>query len=322
MFSKKKLKGMTLMEVVLSIGIYGMIALLIAEIMSLVNATMQGTAQLNRRMNYEAKFADNHITNLDDGSKLTAKAGNTRVSFEITPPSRPSKTITASGTEYVCSDRTLNLETKRDLTIENKKISDGTHYRFIVFTSATRPTVHPEAKFDVTLTLTAPLSKPIRKIVVEGNHYKQGETDFDYQNKVIYSTAFTVDGNSHDTGIDEEFALSTLSSTDSSATRLFTISVPSEYYYGTLRVKLFNDVTDSQGNVYKFDNADDRKTFHDKAAGMFGIQCDSGNFPAFKMAVLRYYTMSANAAGEIKQYYKEVEYNFDGTNFATAKSKA
>ena len=61
MKTKRKLKGMTLMEVVVSLAVYAVIGLLIAEIMTLVNATMKATNQLNRRLSYEAKFADNFL---------------------------------------------------------------------------------------------------------------------------------------------------------------------------------------------------------------------------------------------------------------------
>lgn len=58
----KKAKGMTLMEIVISIFIYGLLALLITEIMTLVNTTMRATNQLNKRLYNEARIADNMQT--------------------------------------------------------------------------------------------------------------------------------------------------------------------------------------------------------------------------------------------------------------------
>lgn len=57
----KKLKGMTLIEVIVSLFIYALLGLLLMEIMSVVNTTMRSTNQLNQRLSFEAKFADNQI---------------------------------------------------------------------------------------------------------------------------------------------------------------------------------------------------------------------------------------------------------------------
>ena len=58
----KKQKGMTLIEIVISLGIYGLLALLLTEIMSVVNNTMTATNQLNARLAFQARYADNKIT--------------------------------------------------------------------------------------------------------------------------------------------------------------------------------------------------------------------------------------------------------------------
>lgn len=58
----KTKKGMTLVEIVISLGIYALLALLLTEIMSVVNSTMRATNQLNDRLSYQSKFADNMIT--------------------------------------------------------------------------------------------------------------------------------------------------------------------------------------------------------------------------------------------------------------------
>ena len=58
----KKQKGMTLFEIVISLGIYALLAMLLAEIMSVVNNTMTATNQLNERLAFQSKFADNKMT--------------------------------------------------------------------------------------------------------------------------------------------------------------------------------------------------------------------------------------------------------------------
>lgn len=62
-----KRKGLTLMEIVISIAIYGVLALLIMEIMTLVNKTVVSTNQMTKRLSYEAKFADNLQTKDEEG---------------------------------------------------------------------------------------------------------------------------------------------------------------------------------------------------------------------------------------------------------------
>lgn len=72
----KKKKGMTLMEIIVSCAIYAMFSLLICEVMTLVNSTMKATNQLNRRLSYESKNADNMVT--------TETSGNRTISYQIT----------------------------------------------------------------------------------------------------------------------------------------------------------------------------------------------------------------------------------------------
>ncbi|MCQ2416388.1 MAG: hypothetical protein MJ071_01095 [Oscillospiraceae bacterium] len=64
----KKKKGMTLMEIIVSCAVYALFSLLIAEIMTLVNSTMRATNQLNKRLTYQSKYADNMLTSDANGS--------------------------------------------------------------------------------------------------------------------------------------------------------------------------------------------------------------------------------------------------------------
>ncbi|MCQ2434353.1 MAG: hypothetical protein MJ062_03850 [Oscillospiraceae bacterium] len=59
---KKTLKGISLMEVVISIAVYGVISLLLAEIMGCVNNMMTFTNHLSERIAVEGKIADNQET--------------------------------------------------------------------------------------------------------------------------------------------------------------------------------------------------------------------------------------------------------------------
>lgn len=59
MLHKTKFKGMTLVEIMVAIFVAGLIALLMVEVMNCVNATMRATSNLNKRLAYEGKVADN-----------------------------------------------------------------------------------------------------------------------------------------------------------------------------------------------------------------------------------------------------------------------
>lgn len=59
------------MEVIVALAIYAVLALLLTEIMTLVNSTMRSTTHLNRRLAYESKFADIHDPNGGDETTIT-----------------------------------------------------------------------------------------------------------------------------------------------------------------------------------------------------------------------------------------------------------
>ncbi len=57
----KRAKGMTLIEIIVSMAIYAVIALLLSQIMMTVNATIRNTNSLNKRLTAESYYADNGI---------------------------------------------------------------------------------------------------------------------------------------------------------------------------------------------------------------------------------------------------------------------
>ena len=107
----KKRKGMTLMEILISMGVYAVLALLATEIMTSMNVLMRSTDQLNDRMSYQAKYADNFQTQDEHGNSFAKKdityqieyggklVGNTsRNAFQYTIGYDNSR---VSGTNYV-----------------------------------------------------------------------------------------------------------------------------------------------------------------------------------------------------------------------------
>ena len=149
-----KRKGMTLLEVIISIAVYAVLALLLAEIMTLVNSTMRSTEQLNKRLSYEAKFADNlNIVNSDGTQfdKLTENVGGANVPavkvsirYDVKETDKVRSdgqvvSITADANKTIARDLSNNQLRASEYTTDYDETSNGTHYhdntnyRFMTF---------------------------------------------------------------------------------------------------------------------------------------------------------------------------------------------
>lgn len=119
----KKQKGMTLVEIVVSMAIYGLLALLLTEIMTCVNASMRATNQLNTRLSYEAKFADNQLT-----SGANANFSLNRHNFVINYN---------NGTQRINEDNRMQAfewtTNMFDETIVGERYATDINYRFMKF---------------------------------------------------------------------------------------------------------------------------------------------------------------------------------------------
>ena len=187
MKTKRKLKGMTLMEVVVSLAVYAVIGLLIAEIMTLVNATMKATNQLNRRLSYEAKFADNLLRS--DGVEDFVPTG---CSIVLHGPSNAFN-VPADGTSFLTSAEHMERQE------QNLIINGQTNYRFLVFgkREAGAPTTIPVFFVNLNLGECDDITtNPITKIIVKGQGvparkgmFELGKTTGNlYQQQVITQT--------------------------------------------------------------------------------------------------------------------------------------
>ena len=264
MKSKRKLKGMTLIEVVISIGIYAVIALLLTEIMSLVNATMKATGQLNRRLAYEAKFADNML--ISDGKNLWAERvvepGDAPGKSDVTVRLRSddavnSFNIEAKGSEYMTNADNLERASGR-LEGTDLIIHKDTNYRFMVFTKEIRAVDGRPDIFRVHLDMVRdsshtgmPLDVPITKIIVRGPAFKIGEETGDvFTEQTITDRALT--------GIDDQNPISISPSIETKvdAGRLLDICVPQNIagvardQTGTIEVLVFTYISDDAGHRY------------------------------------------------------------------------
>lgn len=164
---KRNLKGMTLMEIVVSMAVYGVLALLLVEIMSCVNGTMRTTNQLNKRLAYEAKFADNRLT--EDGyGVMTATPRTLQIMYgsESIPSGAAEYTARYENTNHVDDDR-----------------SAGTNYKYLVYAppSATTPT----GKFTVRIRVDSTYPFPINSITSDVGPFTLDATTGEYVNNTI-----------------------------------------------------------------------------------------------------------------------------------------
>lgn len=277
MKSKRKLKGMTLIEVVISIGIYAVIALLLTEIMSLVNATMKATNQLNRRLAYEAKFADNML--LSDGKTSWADArtdGRTQITVSLSSkdaaPSGETFAIPAfSGFEYMVNADNLERGNGKTEDASQMLINPNTNYRFMVFTKENVELPDQPDVFTIRLNMQRdsghtgmPLTDPITKIIINGLAYKLN--DLDHNEAPVTQQTITDEDL---TGINDQnkVSINPKIKDRTSAGELLTIDVPEKKDDGTSRdqtgsidILIFTKIRDDAGHTYEWTNSSDRAT--------------------------------------------------------------
>ncbi|MBR3267656.1 MAG: prepilin-type N-terminal cleavage/methylation domain-containing protein [Oscillospiraceae bacterium] len=154
----KTKKGMTLIEIVISMGVYAVIALLVVRIMMTVNAVMNSTNQLNDRLSYEAKYADNVQVNDDAGHSFSFQ----RVDYEIVYDIRNDgngKRINSSGTsgarDYAAYEYTVDT-LNSDAQILGQDMHSNVNYRFMTFNKV--PVATPERTSDTFTVVFRPVA--------------------------------------------------------------------------------------------------------------------------------------------------------------------
>ena len=272
-----------------SIGVYAVTALLLTEIMTLVNSTMKATNQLNRRLAYEAKFADNLLLsdgidtweNLtpDDGSGGPAGKKAVTISLTVQDTGSTDEDIrngysvspAASGHVYMTSAK--NMERKNGLKDDNVLINKGTNYRFMVFTKESATLPNQPDSFDITLNLqrdaahsAQPIPTPVSKIILKDNPmFKFGENSGAiFTEQTITQRDAYVDSSDATRSDANPVKDPNLEGRRSSGSELFTISIPTKdsdgnslSQQGSLTVMLFAGVKDTDGHEYLWFNNDD-----------------------------------------------------------------
>lgn len=294
---RTKHKGMTLMECVVSIAVYALMASLLVEIMTAVNGTIKATSHLNRRLAYEAKYADNLITSHDNGSGTSVDfpSVNSSVGIKFTSP-KGTFNLSATGQTYTAQ-------------YNDPDYVSNTNYRFAVFDKEHSSTEVPKGPFWITIKLDkykynsvtkkyepdtswSGTFPQITKIEISDgtteffpqSMLSDGMADYDDSTKVIKSEELTVDYNG-----------AAFTTTRGANLIRIPVFVPkgldgkyAQLGSRTLHLKFYKNMTGSLGGIY--------------------------NNELFMDATLEFCDYAVSASGT-KNYYREAVYVFDGESF-------
>ena len=328
---KRKLKGMTLIEVVISIAVYAVIGLLLTTIMSLVNSTMKATNQLNRRLSYEAKFADNML--LSDGASPFAAQN---VDITLTN-STHSFNITAHGSEYTTDVDQMTRDNDPDKLI----INPDTNYRFMVFTKTPEGARIPNEFFYLDLLLGSGVdsSNPITKIIVDATDAPRGDGIYaaNEETGALYTKQVLTEQSKHTAPTSDGTAVNYLGlESVVSGNRLLRLAIPATQggaalvnstnaslgVRGSIVVKIFRTVKDKGGTGYNWYETNDVTLIskaYDKLSPAVPAEqevldtLDCNKFPSEARLKLDFVLSAPNPNTGEMSYYDGVEYTWNPT---------
>jgi hypothetical protein len=287
---------------------------------------MKATGQLNRRLAYEAKFADNML--ISDGKALWENREN------VGPGDAPGKsdvtvrlrsddavnpfTIEANGSEYMTNadklERASGREEGTDLIIHK-----DTNYRFMVFTkeinfAGPRPdnfTVHLNMVRDSSHT-GQPLDVPITKMIVKGEAFKIGEESGD-----VFTEQTITDRSLAGINDQNPISISPSIETRKDAGRLIDICVPQKNstgaykgQTGSLEVLVFTYIPDDAGHRYLWYEPSHRS----QLGPVFKNLNPSIPAQADQIAALDNHGDYANGKAFPSSAYLKLDFNFFDTN--------
>ncbi|MBP0988162.1 MAG: type II secretion system protein, partial [Oscillospiraceae bacterium] len=328
---KRKLKGMTLIEVVISIAVYAVIGLLLTTIMSLVNSTMKATNQLNRRLSYEAKFADNML--LSDGASPFAAQN---VDITLTN-STHSFNITAHGSEYTTDVDQMTRDNDPDKLI----INPDTNYRFMVFTKTPEGARIPSEFFYLDLLLGSGVdsSNPITKIIVDATDAPRGDGIYaaNEETGALYRTQVLTEQSKHTAPTSDGTAVNYVGlESVVSGNRLLRLAIPATQggaalvnstnaslgVRGSIVVKIFRTVKDKGGTGYNWYETNDVTLIskaYDKLSPAVPAEqevrdtLDCNQVPSEARLKLDFVLSAPNPNTGEMSYYDGVEYTWNPT---------
>lgn len=123
MKKKKKLKGMTLIEIIISLAIFAMLGVVLVQVGTLIDNTNKATARLNKRVNAESPYAasqnDSYDYDRDAYGNIVYDGEGNPVYKKLTPENM---NITVS-IDDLSGPKMVNVQVKKsDGTYETKQV--------------------------------------------------------------------------------------------------------------------------------------------------------------------------------------------------------
>jgi len=166
-------KGFTLLEIIISLAIYAVLAMILTEIMTVVNSTIRSADQMTKRLSYEATYADNlQVTseftkNPDVKVSISYKYDHTAGRSEkVLNDSTKKHGAMNNGMEYIATYNTDEVQASIDA---GTYYHADTNYRFMVFKEASKTDQYPGEVVTFTLWIDPDEADQLGKIVVEPN---------------------------------------------------------------------------------------------------------------------------------------------------------
>ena len=169
----KRLKGMTLLEIVISIGIFALLSLLIVQCITSINVIIRRTTDMNERIYQEKVYVNTHQTAfMDDVQSYAANATSLSVqygTFEAYPVVQAVERVTKNDGSQEAIDRDTRLDS-------------NLHFRFLEFGGVARQDATEEFNTGfITLEAKGGSVPEIVSVTVTGGTpyqvYKPGTTD-------------------------------------------------------------------------------------------------------------------------------------------------
>lgn len=148
--SKKKLKGMTLVEMIISIAIFAIMGGLLILVGTHIDATNRATNVLKTKVSNESPYAANHKINYvkKDNTQGTLTPENIRVEFDV-----EGATVALDGQKYNTEDIITNSMNAADKAAMQKKANGGLNLQFVIY-ETTAPTTTTTATTTTAATTT------------------------------------------------------------------------------------------------------------------------------------------------------------------------
>ncbi|MBR5682466.1 MAG: prepilin-type N-terminal cleavage/methylation domain-containing protein [Ruminococcus sp.] len=157
---KKVLKGMTLIEMIITIAVLAMLCVILAMVGQNIDATTRATNNLKDKVVKESPYAANAVNHYNDHAgnnvELASEAGTVVVringSFEFDGISYPDPSVNIGVERYNTEEIVLDGRSVQERKVIQEGPNSGINFKFIRFTTSA-----PAAPVTTTTTVAAPV---------------------------------------------------------------------------------------------------------------------------------------------------------------------